>query len=324
MNIFLFSTDKQTQYENFIAAERGSFLQSWSWGEFQTSLDQKVYRIGLEHDNKLFLVGQFIEQTIPHLGGKYLYCPYGPVGDLNLISQLVLQIQKQFPDYWFIRLEPQSDFPNVGQQTLRIQPGKTLVTNLSLSEDELLVGMHPKTRYNIKVAQKHNIQINNLNSDNEQTISALALISETSTRQGFTDHPKSYYQNLTKVFANSNGKLQLKIYTASYQDKLLNCALMVDHEDTRTYLFGGSSDQHRNVMAPYLLHWRAMQDAKSSGLKFYDWWGVETATGKTPGFARFKLGWPGEQISYPIPQDVTSKPVHYVLYKLLRTINRLF
>ena len=324
MNLVIISQSDSERYENLLAAERGSFLQSWQWGDFQTALNQKVLRLGIVKDNALILVGQFVEQTIPHLGGKYLYCPYGPVGDLNLISELLLQIQKQFPDYWFIRIEPQSHYPTVGQTTLRIQPGKTLVTDLSKPGQELLNSMHGKTRYNIKVAQKHEVQIEVLPINDARTTTALALISKTSTRQGFTDHPQSYYQNLVQTLARTNKTLQLKIYVATYQEKLLNCAIIIDYQDTRTYLFGGSSEDNKNVMAPYLLHWQAILDAKTAGLQHYDWWGIETATGKTPGFARFKLGWPGEQISYPAPQDIVNKPVHYILYKLLRTINRLF
>ena len=33
-------------------------------------------------------------------------------------------------------------------------------------------------------------------------------------------------------------------------------------------------------MAPYLMHWQAMVDAKAAGLLQYDFWGVETASVK--------------------------------------------
>lgn len=316
MELKILAESDYDQYETFIAATAGSFLQGWSWGNFQAELGQKVFRFALA-DGGFKLTAQFIEQTIPHLNGKYLYCPYGPVGDSKLIPELIAQIKNRFPEYWFIRIEPQNEFPAIGRTTLRIQPGKTLVTDLTKTEQELLSGMHHKTRYNIKVAQKHNVSVEQL-TDHEQTNSALDLISQTSSRQGFTDHPASYYHKLISSLPNAC------VYVAKYQDAILNCAVMIDYNDARTYLFGGSSDEHRNVMAPYLLHWQALLDAKAQGKKHYDWWGIETATGKTPGFARFKLGWPGQQLSYPAPIDDVNKPVHYVIYKLLRSLNRLF
>ncbi len=323
MNLVNLTEQSKQDYEQFLAAARGSFLQSWEWGEFQASLNQKVFRFALVQDQQIKIAAQFIEQTIPHLGGKYLYAPHGPNGDLQLTQKFLNEIAHQFPDYWFIRVEPTKELPNFGEPTLRIQPGKTLVIDLSRSEDELQKNMHQKTRYNIRVAQKHGVEISTL-ENSEQISEAIKLISETSKRQNFTDHPASYYQALAKLVHTPATGLEIKISTAQYKGQLLNCAIFVDSLETRTYLFGGSSDQYRNVMAPYLLHWHAIQDAKNSGKKFYDWWGIETATGKTPGFARFKLGWGGKEITYPQPQDSVIKPIHYQIYKFLRILNRLF
>ncbi len=76
-------------------------------------------------------------------------------------------------------------------------------------------------------------------------------------------------------------------------------------------------------MAPYLLHWQAMSDAKQLGLEFYDFWGVETSGGATPGFARFKLGFGGQTVSYSRAYDIIqNKPLYYI-YNFLRNINRL-
>lgn len=306
----------QTEYESFLAAHGGSFLQSWSWGEFQKTQDHQILRFAVEENNSIKLVAQFIEQTIPYLNGKYLYCAYGPVGDMSLLSQLITELKKQFPEYWFIRLEPQTEIPILGQHTLRIQPGKTLVTNLAQTESELQAKMHQKTRYNIKVALKHEVEIVLTNSDSEISM-AIDLIASTSKRQQFSDHPKAYYDKLS-----TSTNVQPKIYTAHRQGQLLASAIMIDCDNTRTYLFGGSSDEHKNVMAPYLLHWRAMLDAKANGLARYDWWGIETASGETPGFVKFKLRWGGEELSYPKPQDIIAKPLNYLVYKLARRLGR--
>ncbi len=118
--------------------------------------------------------------------------------------------------------------------------------------------------------------------------------------------------------------MALKIYTAHHQGTLLNCAITVDYNKTRTYLFGGSSTEHKEVMAPYAMHWQAMQDAKNAGLTRYDWWGIETSSGKQPGFVRFKMRWGGEEISYPPAEDISMKNLKYSAYKILRSINRLF
>jgi lipid II:glycine glycyltransferase (peptidoglycan interpeptide bridge formation enzyme) len=310
-------TSKEIYNRAITKQNNASFLQSWEWGEFQQFLGHKVFRFSYQESEANTIHAQFIEQTIPHLGGKYLYCPYGPFGNFELLAKLILEIQKQFPEYWFIRLEPRHNYQIIGQQTTRIQPAKTLITNLTLSVEELLKQMHNKTRYNIKVAQRHNVEIF-IASTPEQINSALNLITDTSLRQGFLDHPKSYYHNLI-----TSQKLNLKIYTAVWQEKLLSSAIMVDYHNTRTYLFGGSSSENKNLMAPYALHWQAILDAKSANFHYYDWWGIETSTGKQPGFVRFKLGWGGSKVEYPPAQDIPNKSVHYFGYKILRKLNRL-
>ena len=97
---------------------------------------------------------------------------------------------------------------------------------------------------------------------------------------------------------------------------------MVDFGSTRTFLFGGSSDENKQVMAPYLMHWQAMCDAQKLGLKFYDFWGIETSSGEVPGFVRFKLGFGGQQVSYMGAYDVVFDRLMYQVYKGLRPINK--
>ena len=103
---------------------------------------------------------------------------------------------------------------------------------------------------------------------------------------------------------------------------LVVSAVMVDFGEIRTFLFGGSSEMHKNVMASYLLHWQAMLDAKNAGLKEYDFWGIETSSGETPGFVRFKLGFGGAAKEYGGAWDAVFSPWKYRLYSLMRAFNR--
>jgi len=105
--------------------------------------------------------------------------------------------------------------------------------------------------------------------------------------------------------------------------KLLASAIYLDFGKTRTFLFGGSSSEDKNVMAPYLLHWQAMLDAKNLGMIFYDFWGTETASGKVPGFVRFKLGFGGGEKIYSGAHDLVVKPGLYWLYRTVRILYRM-
>jgi lipid II:glycine glycyltransferase (peptidoglycan interpeptide bridge formation enzyme) len=274
----------------------------------------------------------------------YLYCPYGPVvsGQLLVISDQFIQIlQKKFSDAVFIRVEPKYNLSltlslkgeGKMQKTKNIQPGKTLIIDLAKTEDELLADMHHKTRYNIRLAQKHGVEVKDefylVNGKGLLAKEAVELIAKTSQRQGYKAQSPDYFEKLISYFAiqNPQGHLKLHVYKALYNKQLLASAIIIDYGKTRTYLFGGSSDEFKNIMAPYLLHFQAMVDAKAVGLTEYDFWGIETSAGDTPGFVRFKLGFSTLENAikkYAGAYDIIFKPFEYRLYGLLRAVNRVF
>lgn len=320
----LTESDKQS-YTDFVIKQGGSFLQSWQWGDLQKQNGFKVLRVAVSNANNIQMTATFLEQAIPHLSGKYLYCAYGPVGSVDALQTLLNFLEQKFKqDYWFVRLEAQQPFNISGKPTLRIQPEQTLITDLTQSEEQLLAAMHNKTRYNIKVAKKHEVQIHALTVLGAEEVKKITtLLSQTSQRHGFHDHSEQYYQNLLSVNSTDN-TLRVSTYTATHDQDFLAAAIMIDFAETRTYLFGASSDLKKNLMAPYLVHWQAIQDAKNLGLKCYDWWGLKTATGKQAGFARFKLNFGGKELTYPPAIDIPYHRTWYTIYKVLRRINRIF
>ncbi|QQS22942.1 peptidoglycan bridge formation glycyltransferase FemA/FemB family protein [bacterium] len=344
MNVVRLSDQEKQAYDQFVAVSSdGSFLQSWDWGNFQTLSQKTAVRYAVYENKKIIATAQLLKNKVPHLPGYYLYSAYGPViADAEvkyseeIIEQLINQIKIDFPDCWFIRLESKTDlnYEKHAAKTIRIQPGKTLVTDLTQSPDDLQEGMHNKTRYNIKVAAKHNIRVEPEVSVSPQhgfhIAEFIELLTNTSGRQKFKGHEEEYYKTLIDFFVlhykghDNKWGCKVSLYKALYEKRLVAAAIMIDHGNTRTYLFGGSSDSDKNLMAPYAIHWQAMMDAKNNGLKRYDWWGIETSSGKTPGFVKFKLRWGGSEVSYPPVIDVVLNKAWYLVYKLLRKINRLF
>lgn len=335
MEVLKLTNEHQQQYSNFVAANKsGSFLQSWDWGEFQTSQNKIAVRYGafenINNNKNLIATTQLFHTKVPKLPGSYLYAPYSPLiaeefleKKSEIISSLLNKIKADFAKVWFIRFEPKDNLPINGRPSLHIQPGSTLITDLTLSEDELLTGMHNKTRYNIKVASKHGVVVKVAKSINSTINKAIDLLVNTSDRQGYKSHPASYYTNLLSYFQKQTRDCNVKLYQAFIDDLCITSAIMIDHGFTRTYLFGGSDNKKRNLMAPYALHWQAMRDAKAEGKTTYDWWGTETATGATPGFVQFKLRWGGTQKFYTRAEDIVMNSAWYLAYTALRKVNRL-
>jgi peptidoglycan pentaglycine glycine transferase (the first glycine) len=327
---------EKDQYNQFIAASpSGSFLQSWEWGMWQTALGRQVIRLKILDDSGQQVGAvQFIKML---LWGKkhYVYSPYGPVVEseqwLVVSGKLVEQLRQKFPSAIFFRIEPQKQLEGIGQLAIKstnIQPGITIVLDVNKSDEELLAGMHHKTRYNIKLAQKHGVTV-----QSELVVTpgyglyareALDLILQTQVRQHYHGHTEEYYQKLINFFGIENPKSDLKliIFKALFGKELLASGVMIDFGPTRMYLYGGSSEQNRQLMAPYLLHWQAITDARQSGIKYYDFGGSEVSSGGERGFTRFKQGFGGTVVNYAGAYDVINNKTQYKIYSLVRALNK--
>jgi len=325
----------QSTLDGFVSSQEYSqFLQSWSWGEFQKSLDRQVWRFGVIDNNEIIASASFIEMPLG-LAKSYLYCPRGPIIKSGLtdeqkkeILKLILAkardltIQTKQAEEIFFRLEPSFEIQNSKLEirpTLSIQPANTLILDLHKSTEELSAAMHPKTRYNIKLAQKHGLKISQLtDNDFEQ---CWRLFSDTAKRDKFGLHPKHYYQKMLAL-------PEIELWVAkTAQNAIIAANLMVFYGNTATYLHGASAYQSRQLMAPHLLQWTLINEAKNRGFKYYDFHGIAPLKNELhhswAGLTRFKLGFGGQTVHYPGTFDFIYEPGWYKLYKLFRKINRL-
>ncbi|MDD5527894.1 MAG: peptidoglycan bridge formation glycyltransferase FemA/FemB family protein [Patescibacteria group bacterium] len=341
----LIEIKNKNKLNDFVSAqEHAEFLQSWEWGEFQEKVEGKVIRIGVEENGELIAAATLVKKSLPGdrvrrslgVGGiNYFYCPRGPI--INFQSsifnlQFFLDEIKKIADKEdaiFLRFEPkQIEIRNTKyeiRKSLDIQPSKTIVLDLSKSEEELLSAMHQKTRYNIRLAEKKGVKISEAPGNSFEEF--WNLMKKTSGRDGFTSHDKDYYEKLLQT-APENFKLFFAFVRHSlgesgdkYEDKILCAGIFAFFGDTATYLFGASSDENREVMAPYLLQWELIRRAKAGGYKFYDFFGIDEK--KWPGVTRFKRGFGGQEINYPGTFDVVYNRINYGIYRILRTARRL-
>ncbi len=339
MRLQQLTESQQEQYQSFVQAN-GYFLQSWDWGDFQKSLGQQVVRFLVFDDlGKVVMSAQFLIHAA--LGKKYFFAPYGPVVleglDKDVVSVatefLFTELKKLFPDLLFARIEPfvnndgaelMGKFKGI-QKSLDLNPHQTLVLNLEQPLEQILTAMHPKTRYNIKVAEKKGVTVKVLESSDVNLENAVQLFITSSNRASIRAFPKKYYSDLINYFSEANNRdIKAKLYTAWSDQDLIAANLMLYYKDTAVYLFGGTAGIKRNLMAPYLLHFQAINDAQAAGLKSYDFWGVEPDPNHPwYGFSKFKLGFGGEVIKRSGTLDFVLEPAWYNVYKILRVLNRL-
>lgn len=221
----------------------------------------------------------------------------------------------------FLRIEPawgedensrkfltENRFQFIGQ----VQPRQTLVLDLQKSETDLLSDMKSKTRYNIKVAQKHKITAD---EGAKYFDDFWRLMEKTSQRDQFISHNKQYYKKMLDECGQGG---VLKLVVAKLDDKVIAGNIMAFFGSWAVYLHGASDYDFRNYMAPYLLQWHSIVEAKGAGFLKYDFWGVDEK--KWPGVTRFKRGFNEDKKfdEYVGAWDEIYSKFWYNLYRIIR------
>lgn len=311
-------------------------LQSWEWGEFRKAQKHKVIRFGEFENKKLVKAGQITFHYLPKSSFTVGYFPKGPMPDKEMVSFLkkIGQENKAI----FIKMEPNEEIQSgrapyrtvqgrvSKMQSLGLVPGKSLFTkytsviDLNKTEEDLLKSFKQKTRYNIRLAEKHGIKVQEDNS--EKAFSEyLKLLFETTGRQGFYAHDKKFHSTQWEILKPAGIS---HLLTATYKEKILAAFLVFVFNGVLYYPYGASTREHKELMAPTLLMWEAIKLGKKMGCKKFDLWG-DVEPNPPPdhpyfGFHRFKEGFSPKLVEFVGTYDLVINPTLYYVYKTIDAI----
>lgn len=336
-----------TDWDRFLSTHPNHhFLQTAAWGKLKSQFGWKPFYVIHE------LIGaQILFRQLP-LGFSIAYIPKGPVLDENqqypvnwglFWDEIDMICKKQRavflkvePDFWQesnsileitnsdskpqASLDPKTMLPPAGfiSSAHTIQPPRTLIVDLSGSEEDILARMKQKTRYNIRLAQRRGVLVKP--SDDIEQFSR--LMQETGERDAFGVHSKAYYQRAMDLL-----KEHALVLMAELDSKPVAALFAVSQGRRACYLYGASSNQHRDAMPTYLIQWEAMRWAREQGCVEYDLWGVPDApleqleaefsqrSDGLWGVYRFKRGFGGELRRSAGAWDRIYNRVLYNLYR---------
>lgn len=345
MNFHLSTDTYNTEWDAFVAGSpQGHLLQSSAWGGFKEEFGWQVLRITGEDRGRIVCGAQALLR--PTLGGPVVYVPRGPViapDDQALPALLdALSTAARGKGAVFLKLEPDwsdgalpaSDLEALGFQRgdQMIQPRSTIVVDLQPDEDEILMNMKSKWRYNIRLAGRKDVKVRRVTEEDLSTFYDLLQI--TSDRNEFDIHERGYYEAAWRHFHPQD---LAELFLAYYDDELLAGLMAFRFGDTAYYLYGASSNRHRNRMPNHLLQWKAIQWAKEHGCTWYDFWGIPDEIGEAAtrgksiekkgqggmwGVYRFKQGFGGQVVRTIGAFDQVFKPARYWLGTHVRLILR--
>lgn len=208
-----------------------------------------------------------------------------------------------------------------------IQPQYVFRLNLAgKSQKEIYQAFTAKTRYNIGLSQRKGVTIREYSGADlipEQifeTFSDLMLI--TGERDQFYVRGSQYFVNLLRSV-----KDDARLFIAYYQKQAIAASIEVFCGRKAWYLYGASSNEHRNTMPNYLLQWTMIQRAVERGCKVYDFRGVPgNPDEKDPlyGLYRFKKGFSGTYTKFSGLFTYSFRPICGSLLKFAMNSQRRF
>jgi peptidoglycan pentaglycine glycine transferase (the first glycine) len=314
-------------YEGFFP-----LTQTFIYGQIQKSVGRKVRNFDILDQDKR--IGSILIVEYPLFGNlTYWYAPYGPV--LNITSpEVILGVRKNIREYAkennvvFVRI----DFTLVKKNNSNIlsgyfkqsplcstvgayfQPRDEWYTNISKTSEEILNTMHSKTRYSVRLAEKKGIRTLLTNTNLLEKLPVfLDLMKKTSIRNGFSLHGDDYYKYYFEEIEKTGKGF---VVEGVFEGEVLASHFIFVVGDVAHYVFGASSDEHKDLCAPYLVHFQAMLKAKEMGAKYYNFGAVSIGVEnkKWQRLSVFKQKFGGEVFHHEPLYDLVLKPFWYYLY----------
>ncbi|NDJ54109.1 MAG: peptidoglycan bridge formation glycyltransferase FemA/FemB family protein [Chloroflexi bacterium] len=317
-------------------------LQTWEWGAF------KAATTGWQANRLAFMRGDAVigmAQVLMRQEGplRIMYVPKGPVLDyanLHDRAEVLGELQRYARDGGaiFVKIDPDvvigvgvpgeagTQDDGLGQQIRdewerggwqfsqdQIQFRNSVVIDLRLAEDDLMAAMKQKTRYNVRLADRRDVDIRFGTADDLDLL--YELYRETALRDGFIIRPLSYYRQAWSEFMQA-GLAQPII--AEHKGEAIAHVIIFGFGKRAWYFYGASSDEHRNRMPTYALQWAAIRWAKAQKMIAYDMWGApdDFYDDEDPlaGVYRFKSGFGGTVVRRIGAWDHAPNPMMYGAY----------
>lgn len=325
--------DRPALFDQYVAAHpRGDVLQTTAWGRVKETTGWQAHPLGVLSRGVLRAAALILTKRLPYLPAQIAYSPRGPLyssqealaallrdgaGFLKARGALVWKMDPAIPEGDPTWLEAVRTFRlrqvETGLDFESVQPRHVMVLELGRSLDTLLSQMKSKTRYNIRYAQRKQVQVQQVKDKDEFKV-FYALLQETAHRDRFTIRSFSYFEALwDHLIQNGLGK----VFLAYQAGTPLAGAICFRLGSRVWYTYGASSGQRRNLQAPHLIQWEMIKWAKGAGCTIYDFRGV--AGDLRPehplyGLYRFKEGFGAQLQTYVGEFDLPLRQGGYALW----------
>jgi peptidoglycan pentaglycine glycine transferase (the first glycine) len=335
--------DKEIWEKFLLGCREKTFLSSWSWGEFNRMMGNKIWRLGVFDINKL--AGLALVSKIIAKRGIFLLIQHGPViSQPNQTKEILRNFLKELKkiakeeNCSFVRMNPLWE-PNQENQDILKSFGfreapmhasayeAAWKLDITPSEDELLRNMRKTTRYLIRQTLRNQ----DITVEKSKELDGLKMYQrlneEVGKRQGFVPFPSEFIKNEFKVFSLSPDN-QILWFFGKYKGEVAAGALVIFWSGIGFYHQAASRAKYAKFSIPYLLSWEAIKEAKKRGCVLFDFWGYvdpkENPKHPWAGPTLFKMGFGGQPHFYLKTQDLPLSKKYWLtfIFEKLRKTKR--
>lgn len=326
-----FITDRELWNEFVEKSLHCNVTQTYEWGKLMQSLHTETLHIGvIDEEGQLCAVILLLISKLPVLRIPYFYAPRGPVIDnptspaMTVLLDFVkaeadkrgvcmLKVEPNALDddtQWLTALQTHAFRPNPHANHLRHE----WVLDIRPDEEKILAGMKKTWRYCVRLASRKDVQVREGQGSADIDL-FYRLLNTTSNRDSFLIFERDFYQRFIQLYGD-----RAKLFIAEYEGQPLGAAILVVHGRWCWYMYGASSNEHRDRMPNHLLQWTAFQWAKAQGCWYYNFRGIPDILAEDQpmwGVYMFKSGFGGYAVRSLQTHDLAYRTISYAFYRVL-------
>lgn len=336
MDIREITEEERDEYNRYVADHPiGHVFQSYEWGEIKKYSGWAPRRLIIKNNGEIRGAFSLLERKIPAFGRVIFYVPCGPAFGmedeemLTLFTKEIKELSSQ-RRAMFVKLDPPIEDDNdrvkanlvkLGYREVEvdgafegIQPRCVMHLDIRDDIDSVLARMDPKWRYNIRLAERKGVAVRS-ETTKEDLQKFYDILLVTGKRDGFLVRNYDYFE---KVYDTLVPKGMGKLFVAEYRGGVIAATIAFKFGKKCWYVYGASSDEHRNVMPNHALQWSMIKWAKESGCPVYDMRGIpcDLSPGHPlHGLVRFKRGFGAKPVKYVGEYELRFSPLFSWLHQ---------
>lgn len=311
------------EYEEFASTSRyGNFMQSINWPKVKDNWGWDAV-ISRDKDGKIRGTCLCIIKKIPFFGCTFLYAPHGPCcdpADKETVADLfegVKALAKKHKAYQFMwdpcfeeketeltQMYRDMGFTHIDDapelSTIQARNNYMLRNIEGKTPDEVMATFKSDWRNRIRKAGRKGVVCKACGK--EALDDFYPMMEATGTRDGFSIRSKEYFAKMLDALGEDHCRLFV-CYLEQEGEKPIpvSGALTTRYAGKTCYVYGASSNHHRNTYPNYLMQWTMINWAMEKNNFIYDFMGIpfyKDETHPNYGVYKFKKGFNGEVVTY--------------------------